>query len=146
GIDCGAASQDWNELMRTGATLAKKKEYASAESCFARALALAEHFPQDDPRLITSLSARARCLFLEQKYDLAEALWLRAKDLAARQGNALLQESLLRDLAISYSNQHKIDQAISTYKQLFALKQVPADDRETACDHWQLAELYHAKG
>src|SRR6516164_3381449 len=74
GIHCAAAILDWNELMRSGQTLAKKREYANAERYFNRALVLAAHFPQDDPRLITNISAKARCVFMEGKYDLAEML------------------------------------------------------------------------
>src|SRR5262249_3912697 len=115
----------WREAIEQGNKLREQAHYAEAEQAYLTALAEAEKFGPEDPRLASSQNNLASLYCLQARYAEAEKLCLNALALEEKilGPDHLELSSILNNLAEVYRVQSQFSKAEPLYRRSLAIRE-----------------------
>jgi len=121
---CGYDREErWQQYIEAGTKEYGQRHFAEAESLFAAALNEADHFPENDPRLDTTLGKLAQTHMTLDKYDQAQQLHERILQMREQSlgPDHLDVGRTVYTLGILCDRQDMLDEAESYYKRSLAI-------------------------
>lgn len=118
-------TDNWKQCVEDGNAAYAANRVAEAEVKFVEALALAEAFGEEDPRLSLSLNNLAAVFHTQAKYTMAEPLYLRALAIKEKlhTGDHTEVALNLHNLAVLYSARKMYPVAEKHYKLALEMKE-----------------------
>jgi GGDEF domain-containing protein len=142
GILCTSSREvRWQSLTNNAEIALNARNYVEAELLLSAAFAESEHFPTDDPRVISTIDKLCDVLDVEEKYGTAEPMLslkilLKTRSLGANHPEVLAAS---RELVRSYCQQAKYAEAETALLNL-----VEAIGETTGSDHLDLANTLYS--
>gem|GEM_PF-1160375 len=142
--------KSWAACLEAGTQAYQQHHFAEGEALLARAVAEAESFGPQDPRVAESLTALADCYRMQRKYEEAEACCLRAlrieeKRLGSDDPELVL---VLSKLGQVLRDQRRFEEGEEPYRRALALQEqvLRAQEETLGPDHLDLIETLEVLG